>query len=250
MPSSRDFPLGQPARQAKVLLVEDEEVIRDAVALALQAEGFQVVAVEDGRQALEQVQRSTSSPGNGDEPFDLIVLDLLLPFINGLDICRFIRQQSSTTPILILSAKMAEADIVVGLEVGADDYLTKPFSLKEFIARCRVLLRNYQGFGPQLKEEILRFQDLALNKQQCQVTIRGKEVPLSPKEFNLLELFMRHPGRVRSREDLIEKVWGLDFMGDSKTVDVHIRWLREKIESDPSTPQYIMTVRGFGYRLG
>ncbi|MBD2096124.1 response regulator transcription factor [Trichocoleus sp. FACHB-591] len=250
MSSSRDFSLGPSARQARVLLVEDEAVIRDTVALALQAEGFQVVAVEDGQQALEQVQGSTSAQGNGDEAFDLIVLDLLLPFINGLDVCRFIRQQSNTTPILILSAKMAEADIVVGLEVGADDYLTKPFSLKEFIARCRVLLRNYQGFNPQLKEEILSFQDLALNKQQCQVTLRGEAVTLSPKEFSLLEVFMQQPGRVRSREDLIEKVWGLDFMGDSKTVDVHIRWLREKIEADPSNPQYLITVRGFGYRLG
>ncbi|MBD2124216.1 response regulator transcription factor [Trichocoleus sp. FACHB-262] len=250
MSSSRDFSLGPSARQARVLLVEDEAVIRDTVALALQAEGFQVVAVEDGQQALEQVQGSTSAQGNGDEAFALIVLDLLLPFINGLDVCRFIRQQSNTTPILILSAKMAEADIVVGLEVGADDYLTKPFSLKEFIARCRVLLRNYQGFNPQLKEEILSFQDLALNKQQCQVTLRGEAVTLSPKEFSLLEVFMQQPGRVRSREDLIEKVWGLDFMGDSKTVDVHIRWLREKIEADPSNPQYLITVRGFGYRLG
>ncbi|WP_370527490.1 DNA-binding response regulator [Trichocoleus sp. FACHB-46] len=128
--------------------------------------------------------------------------------------------------------------------------MTKPFSLRELIARCRVLLRNYQDFVVKPKEQVLRFQDLALDRQQCRVTLRGKEVPLSPKEFGLLEIFMKHPGRVRSREDLLEQVWGLDFMGDSKTVDVHIRWLREKIEADPSSPQYILTVRGFGYRLG
>ncbi|WP_399315324.1 response regulator transcription factor [Trichocoleus sp. FACHB-262] len=147
----------------------------------------------------------------------------MLPFISGLDVCRFIRQQSHSTPILILSARTAEADIVVGLEVGADDYLTKPFSLRELIARCRVLLRNYQGFVVKPKEQVLRFQDLALDRHQCRVTLRGKEVTLSPKEFGLLEIFMKHPGRVRSREDLLEQVWGLDFMGDSKTVDVHIR---------------------------
>ncbi|WP_431193540.1 response regulator transcription factor [Trichocoleus desertorum] len=128
--------------------------------------------------------------------------------------------------------------------------MTKPFSLRELIARCRVLLRNYQGFVVKPKEQVLRFQDLALDRQQCRVTLRGKEVTVSPKKFGLLEIFMKHPGQVRSREDLLEQVWGLDFMGDSKTVDVHIRWLREKIETDPSSSQYILTVRGFGYRLG
>jgi two-component system phosphate regulon response regulator PhoB len=153
-------------------------------------------------------------------------------------------------PILILSARGSELDRVVGLEVGADDYLPKPFGMRELIARCRALLRRYQWSPSTVGNSILACKDIVLYQEELRVVVAGQEVALSPKEFRLLELFMRAPNRVWSREDLIQAVWGDDFMGDRKTVDVHIRWLREKIEPDPSHPQYIITLRGFGYRFG
>jgi two-component system phosphate regulon response regulator PhoB len=173
----------------------------------------------------------------------------MLPQINGLDICRFLRHQGNPVPILILSAKGSETDRVLGLEVGADDYLTKPFSMRELIARCRALLRR-QRLGSLPQVPILQFKDVSLYPQECRVKVRGEEANLSPKEFRLLELFMTYPRRVWSREQLLDQVWGTDFVGDSKTVDVHIRWLREKLEKDPSHPEYLVTVRGFGYRFG
>jgi two-component system phosphate regulon response regulator PhoB len=182
--------------------------------------------------------------------FDLIVLDLMLPHVNGLDLCRLIRHDGYQVPILILSAKASETDRVVGLEVGADDYLPKPFGMRELIARCRALLRRSNYTNPKPSTTQLTFHSIVLYPQECRVTVQDQEVNLSPKEFRLLELFMRHPRRVWSREQLIERVWGPDFMGDSKTVDVHIRWLREKLEADPSHPKYLVTVRGFGYRFG
>lgn len=233
----------------RVLLVEDEELIRETVKLALSDEGYEVLVAEDGRAALDIINRSDDGD-YGDSEIDLIILDLMLPYVNGLDLCRLIRHNGSTVPILILSAKGSETDRVVGLEVGADDYLTKPFGMRELVARCRALLRRYRQTQPQLSDSNLRFQDITLFPQECRVTVRGEAINLSPKEFRILELFMTHPRRVWSREQLIEKVWGPDFMGDSKTVDVHIRWLREKLELDPSRPAYLTTVRGFGYRFG
>jgi two-component system phosphate regulon response regulator PhoB len=150
---------------------------------------------------------------------------------------------------LILSAKSSETDRVLGLEVGADDYLTKPFSMRELVARSRALLRR-QRFSCLPQTPVLQMRDVMLNPQECRVTVRGEEVNLSPKEFRLLELFMSYPRRVWSRDQLIDQVWGPDFLGDTKTVDVHIRWLREKLEKDPSQPEYLITVRGFGYRFG
>jgi two-component system phosphate regulon response regulator PhoB len=173
----------------------------------------------------------------------------MLPEVNGLDVCRILRNQGNMTPILIISAKVTETDRVLGLEVGADDYLTKPFSMRELIARCRALLRR-QCFNGLSQTSILKFKDIILFPDQCRVVVRGKETNLSPKEFRLLELFMSYPHRVWDREQLIENVWGIDFLGDTKTVDVHIRWLREKLELDPSNPEYLITVRGFGYRFG
>jgi two-component system, OmpR family, phosphate regulon response regulator PhoB len=183
---------------------------------------------------------------------DLVILDLMLPHVNGLDLCRFLRRQGNAIPILILSAKGTETDRVVGLEVGADDYLTKPFGMRELVARCRALLRRTVQTAAAAVPEVatLRFQEIVLYPQECRVTIAGNPVNLSPKEFRMLELFMSHPRRVWPREQLLERIWGPDFMGDSKTVDVHIRWLREKLETDPSHPQYLLTVRGFGYRFG
>jgi two-component system phosphate regulon response regulator PhoB len=233
----------------RVLLVEDEELIRETIKLALSDEGYDVLVAEDGRAALDIMTRADDSE-YAEFEIDLIILDLMLPYVNGLDLCRLIRHNGSTVPILILSAKGSETDRVVGLEVGADDYLTKPFGMRELIARCRALLRRHRQAQPQIGDANLRFQDITLFPQECRVTVRGEAINLSPKEFRILELFMTHPRRVWSREQLIEKVWGPDFMGDSKTVDVHIRWLREKLELDPSHPEYLTTVRGFGYRFG
>lgn len=232
---------------SRILIVEDEDVIRDMVVLALEEEGYEVIAATDGRAALNLLQNST--PAGTDEAFDLLVLDLMLPQVHGLDICRLLRYQGNTIPILMLSAKASETDRVLGLEVGADDYLTKPFSMRELVARCRALLRR-QSFGSVSQTSVRKFRDINLYTQECRVVVRGEEINLSPKEFRLLELFMSYPRRVWSREQLIEQVWGPDFLGDTKTVDVHIRWLREKLELDPSQPEYLITVRGFGYRFG
>jgi two-component system phosphate regulon response regulator PhoB len=230
----------------RVLVVEDEELIRDMIALALEEEGYGVIAIADGRTALEYLSNSDSTVG--ESPFDLLVLDLMLPQINGLDVCRLLRHQGNPIPILILSAKGSETDRVLGLEVGADDYLTKPFSMRELVARCRALLRRQRlTVAP---EPVLEYKEITMYPRECRVLVRGEEVNLSPKEFRLLELFMSYTRRVWSREQLLDQVWGPDFVGDSKTVDVHIRWLREKLELDPSHPEYIVTIRGFGYRFG
>ncbi|ACK71988.1 two component transcriptional regulator, winged helix family [Gloeothece citriformis PCC 7424] len=231
----------------RILVVEDEDVIRDMVVLALEEEGYELQSAADGRTALELLQGSDST--ESEESFDLLVLDLMLPQVNGLDICRLLRYQGNTIPILILSAKVSETDRVLGLEVGADDYLTKPFSMRELVARCRALLRR-QSFSTISSNPVRKFKDISLYTQECRVLVRGDEINLSPKEFRLLELFMSYPRRVWSREQLIEQIWGPDFLGDTKTVDVHIRWLREKLERDPSQPEYLITVRGFGYRFG
>ena len=230
----------------RILLVEDESVIRDMVALALEEEGYQVQVAVDGRTALNLLENAASQPA---DTFDLVVLDLMLPQVNGLDICRLLRYQNNHVPILIVSAKGSETDRVLGLEVGADDYLTKPFSMRELVARCRALLRR-QSFSSQVPAVVRKFRDLSLFPSECRVLLRGEEISLSPKEYRLLELFMSYPRRVWSREQLIDQVWGADFLGDTKTVDVHIRWLREKLERDPSQPEYLITVRGFGYRFG
>lgn len=231
----------------RILLIEDEDLIRDMVVVALEEEGYEVYTANNGRSALNMLQ----SPDFSREKLtpDLIVMDLMLPEVNGLDICRLLRYQGDITPILVISAKSSETDRVLGLEVGADDYLTKPFSMRELIARCRALLRR-QRYSSSSPSSVQKYRDINLFPEECRVTVRGIEVNLSPKEFRLLELFMSYPRRVWSREQLIEQVWGADFLGDTKTVDVHIRWLREKLEEEPSQPEYLITVRGFGYRFG
>jgi two-component system, OmpR family, phosphate regulon response regulator PhoB len=226
-----------------ILVVEDETIIRDTIALALRGEGYEVLIAEDGQNALMAIEKH--------DHIDLVILDIMLPYINGLDFCRAIRHEGNSVPILMLSAKGSESDRIVGLEVGADDYLTKPFGMRELVARSRALIRRRSGYNKQASLNTgLKFGDLTMYPQECRVMARGQEVNLSPKEFRILELFMSHPRRVWSREQLLEKIWGTDFVGDSKTVDVHIRWLREKLETDPSDPKYLVTVRGFGYRLG
>lgn len=234
-------------QKSRILLVEDEDLIREMIVMALEEQDYEVITAIDGQKAITLLQ------GNHTEPtellFDLVVLDLMLPQVNGLDICRLLRRQGNPVPILILSAKGSETDRVLGLEVGADDYLTKPFSMREFVARCRALLRR-QRLSTVTQPSVLQFKEISLYPQECRVILRGEEVSLAPKEFRLLDLFMSYPRRVWSREQLLDHIWGPDFVGDSKTVDVHIRWLREKLERDPSHPEYIVTIRGFGYRFG
>lgn len=235
------------AQTARILVVEDEDLIREMLVLSLEEEGYEVVTAVDGRTALALLQEADSK--DKDCPFNLLVLDLMLPQVNGLDLCRLLRYQGNLLPILIVSAKASETDRVLGLEVGADDYLSKPFSMRELVARCRALLRR-QSFNYLPQTTALQLRDITVYPQECRVIVRGEEVNLSPKEFRLLELFMSYPRRVWSRDQLIDQVWGADFLGDTKTVDVHIRWLREKLEKDPSHPDYLITVRGFGYRFG
>jgi len=171
----------------------------------------------------------------------------MLPGLGGLDLCRQLRSARDNTPILVVSARDSETDRVLGLEVGADDYLVKPFGMRELVARCRALLRRT---GSQGAAKVLQHANLCIFPEECRVTRDGLDLDLSPKEYRLLELFMHHPRRVWSRDKLLEHVWGHDYIGDSKTVDVHIRWLREKLEVNPSAPQHLITVRGFGYRFG
>lgn len=226
----------------KVLLVDDEESIVESIEYALKQEGFDVVVAHNGQEALQKVQL---------EKPNLIVLDLMLPELSGLEVCRILRRERNETPIIMLTAKGEEIDRVIGLEVGADDYLVKPFSLRELVARIRALLRRSKVVDTDSSQpETHRYEDLEMNLTEHKVLVRGKLVELSPKEFKILAMLMSSPNKVFSREELLEQVWGLDFYGDTKTVDVHIRWLREKIESDPSNPRYVQTVRGFGYRLG
>lgn len=248
--TERQFQARIPLQQDHILIVDDEALIRETVSLALQEEGYQVDVAEDGSLALEMLGSAAWTNLSEIPPFDLAILDLMLPGVSGLDLCRMIRHRNWDIPILILSAKGSETDRVVGLEVGADDYLAKPFGMRELIARCRALLRRYRRVTPPQEHSILTYRDIVLYLNELRVTVHEREVALSPKEFRILELFMNNPNRVWSREELIDKVWGPDFMGDRKTVDVHIRWLREKVEIDPSRPQYIVTLRGFGYRFG
>ena len=235
----------------KVLLVEDEALIRETVALSLADEGFEVFIADNGQKALEMLLGSPDGNRDNQLPdISLVILDLMLPGMNGLDLCRLVRHRGLDVPILILSAKGTETDRVLGLEVGADDYLTKPFGMRELIARCRALLRRSQSTASSIDKSIRKFEDISLHSEECRVFLADQEINLSPKEFKILELLMSQPKRVWSRDQIIDRVWGYDFMGDNKTVDVHIRWLREKLEETPSNPRYLKTVRGFGYRLG
>ena len=228
---------------SRLLVVEDDDSIRETVGEALRVEGYEVLTCADGAEALSLL---TAEPL---QPVDLLVLDLMLPGLGGLDLCRELRRFNNNTPILVISARDSEMDRVLGLEVGADDYLVKPFGLRELVARCRALLRRSQQ-APSVVPEVYSHANLCLYVNECRVTRDDKDLNLSPKEYKILELFLQHPKRVWSRDQLLEKIWGIDFVGDTKTVDVHIRWLREKVEEQPSSPQLIRTVRGFGYRFG
>ncbi|MDC3041332.1 response regulator transcription factor [Prochlorococcus sp. AH-736-B08] len=231
---------------SKILLVEDDKSIRLTVSESLKGEGFQVLTFKDGLSASDFIGDNTRND------IDLIILDLMLPGLNGLELCRKIRNEENYTPILILSAKDNESDRVLGLEVGADDYLTKPFGLNELIARSRALIRRSKRDKKYIDktQTIIEFNHIKIFLEECRVTAFDREVTLSPKEFKLLELFMKSPKRVWSRDLILEKIWEIDFIGGTKTVDVHVRWLREKLEEDPSAPKLLKTVRGFGYKFG
>ena len=230
-----------------ILIVEDEPALRDTLTYNLKKDGFTVEAVGDGRAALDSAR--TLKP-------DLIVLDLMLPEIDGFEVCRILRKEM-TTPILMLTARDDEIDRVVGLEVGADDYLTKPFSMRELMARVKAQLRRSRLLREELgksietqnKQEKLTFGNLVINLTRREVTLNNEPLPLKPQEYELLLFFAEHKGQMLSREFILERVWGWDFIGDSRTVDVHVRWLRQKIEKDASDPKRIVTVRGGGYRF-
>jgi len=236
--------VGQSMGQiGRIFLLETEELLREMLALALEVQGYEVVVALDGRNVLPMLQGSAFNPN--ELSFNLLIMDS----INGLDLCRMLRHQGNSVPILIIGARGSANNCAFYLEAGSDDYLTKPFGMREFIARCRALMRR-QRLGQLPQPVMLQYKAITLYPEECRVMIRAEEVKLSPKQFRLLELFMSYPRRVWSRDQLLDQVWGPDFMGDSKTVDVHIRWLREKLELDPSQPEYIITVRGFGYRFG
>ncbi len=233
-------------QDSRILLVEDDKSIRLTVSETLISEGFKVSSFKDGLSALDFINNDIK------KDVDLIILDLMLPGLNGLELCRKIRNDEDYTPILILSAKDNESDRVLGLEVGADDYLTKPFGLNELIARSRALIRRSKRNKKYIEKSktVLEFNHIKMYLEECRVTSFDREITLSPKEFKLLELFMKNPKRVWSRDLILEKIWEIDFIGDTKTVDVHVRWLREKLEEDPSAPKFLKTVRGFGYKFG
>ncbi|MBI2723872.1 MAG: response regulator transcription factor [Chloroflexi bacterium] len=230
-----------PARGATVLVVEDEPALASTLSYNLRKNGYQVIAAADGLAALEEARRSRP---------DAIVLDLMLPKIDGLEVCRRIRA-GSDVPILMLTARSEELDKVVGLELGADDYLTKPFGMRELMARLKALLRRSGRTSPFESEEPARitFGDIEVDPRGRTVTRAGAEAALKPREFDLLYFLAQHPGQVFTREQLLERVWGYEFFGGSRTVDVHVRWLREKLEASSARPRHLLTVRGIGYKL-
>jgi two-component system, OmpR family, response regulator RegX3 len=231
-------------RPVNVLIAEDEESFLDALVIGLGHEGFKVAVARDGSEALRMFEES---------PPDLVLLDLMLPKISGLDVCRSIRAASSV-PIIMVTAKGAEIDTVVALEVGADDYVTKPYRLRELVARMRAVLRrsNHMAGGGDATAsgaETIEAGDVRVDADQRRVFVRGEEVALRRKEFELLHLLVENAGRVLTRDVLIDRIWGSDYIGDTKTLDVHIKRLRSRVEQDPSEPALITTVRGVGYRF-
>jgi len=222
-----------------VLVVEDEESFVEALLIGLKKEGFRVEVARDGLEALDMFDKI--------QP-DIILLDVMLPKLSGIDVCRQIRKRSQV-PIIMVTAKAAEIDTVVGLEVGADDYITKPYRLRELVARMRAVLRRAPlDRAGELTAGAIMVGDIVLDPEQHEVTIRGVKTLLPLKEFELLHLLLANAGRVLPRETLIDRVWGNDYVGDTKTLDVHIKRLRSKIESHPANPEKIITIRGLGYK--
>lgn len=224
-----------------ILLVDDDEALVASLGAGLADEGFHVVSVHDGEAALETFKAEDPA---------LVILDLMLPGIDGMGVCRTIRR-SSPVPIIMLTAKKDEVDKIVGLEIGADDYITKPFSFRELLARIKSALRRPEMEGYEDAEESFLFKqgDLSIDFSRREVRMSGKLVPLPLKEYELLAVMAGRPGKVFERDELLSRIWGEDFYGDEKTLDVHIRRLRARIETDPAEPRYILTIRGVGYRM-
>lgn len=228
----------------KILVVDDEIHILELVRFNLEKEGYQVIVTTDGLAAVQQVLS---------ERPDLLVLDIMLPKMDGLEVCRTLRSnpQFGDLPIIMLTAKGEERDTVMGLEMGADDYIKKPFSPRELVARVKARLRTKTARGdrPSLASGILSVQDVVVDTERFEVLVDGQRREFTPKEFELLRLLMANPGRVFTRDVLLENIWGYEFLGDTRTVDVHIRHLRQKLGDDPAFPRYIETIRGIGYRF-
>ncbi len=222
----------------RVLVVEDEESFSDALSYMLRKEGFEVAVAPTGNDALDEFDRSGA---------DLVLLDLMLPGLPGTEVCRQLRTRSSV-PVIMLTAKDSEVDKVVGLELGADDYVTKPFSSRELVARIRAVLRRGTETAD-LAPVVLEAGPVRMDVERHVVTVGGQDVRLPLKEFELLELLLRNAGRVLTRGQLIDRIWGADYVGDTKTLDVHVKRLRAKIEPDPAQPAYLLTVRGLGYKF-
>src|SRR5213595_3611868 len=220
----------------RVLVVEDEESFSDALSYMLRREGYEVEVAATGHDALQTFERSGA---------DIVLLDLMLPGLSGTEVCRELRARSHV-PIIMVTARDSEVDKVVGLELGADDYVTKPYSPRELVARIRAVLRR--GAEPDLTPATLEAGGVRMDVDRHIVTVAGREVRLPLKEFELLEMFLRNAGRVLTRGQLIDRVWGADYVGDTKTLDVHVKRLRAKIESDPANPRFLITVRGLGYK--
>ena len=229
----------------KVLLVEDDRTLLDVLKYNLTKEGHDVVTASDGVEALDMARNKKP---------DLIVLDVMLPKLDGFEVCRILRRET-TTPILMLTAKASETDKVVGLELGADDYMTKPFSMREFLARIKAMLRRsemmkmVESSAKETTPSIIKVGGLEIDFARHKVSQSGTTIDLSPKEFDLLAFILKNREQVFSRDQVLEKVWGYDYAGDTRTVDVHIRWLRQKIEVDPANPRHLLTVRGIGYKF-
>nr|NLD41051.1 response regulator transcription factor [Actinomycetales bacterium] len=222
----------------RILLVEDEAAYRDPLKFKLERDGFEVTAVATGTDAL-----TAWNP-----EIDLVLLDLMLPGLSGVEVCKAIRARAAT-PIIMLTAKDSEIDKVVGLEIGADDYVTKPYSYRELVARINAILRRIQGDIEDADESVLRIGRVTMDVDRHEVTVNAEPVALPLREFELLEFFLRNPGRVLTRGQIIDRVWGPNYVGDTKTLDVHVKRVRSKIEEDPSSPELITTVRGLGYKL-
>jgi two-component system response regulator RegX3 len=223
-----------------VLVVEDEEAFIDALSVGLRREGFAVEIARDGAEALDRFD---------DVQPDLVLLDVMLPRLSGIDVCRDLRSRSQV-PIIMVTAKSAEIDTVVGLEVGADDYVTKPYRLRELVARIRAVLRRRSArAGDAIAQEAVEVGDVRLDTERHEVIVRGEPVTVPLKEFHLLALLLENAGRVLTRDTLIGRVWGHDYVGDTKTLDVHIKRLRAKVETDPASPSRIVTIRGLGYKF-
>jgi two-component system response regulator RegX3 len=222
-----------------VLVVEDEESFSDALSYMLRKEGFEVSVAATGTSALTEFDRTGA---------DIVLLDLMLPEMSGTEVCRQLRARSHV-PIIMVTARDSEIDKVVGLEIGADDYVTKPYSPRELVARIRAVLRRRSGDTTELTPPTLAAGPVRMDVERHVVTVSGATVPLPLKEFELLEMLLRNAGRVLTRGQLIDRVWGADYVGDTKTLDVHVKRLRSKIEPEPSTPRYIVTVRGLGYKF-